>query len=510
MPEAPYGATIRMTRVWRIPRGLRLAFVAATGILLIVAAVAGVLGHSATPATGAASAQRTPGALTWLSRLTSNDNYEDNIVVTADRLAGVAYAATQGVDDKGRADILVAAYDATTGDRRWLRHIDPTPRKSSDETPTAIALDPFGHRLAVAGTSSHDWETSDWLTTVMDTQTGAPLWTKSYDGPLHQSAFAGAITFDPSGRDVFVGGWADTKEETCWSSTSDSSSSSWPCNLTSGVTAAYDAGTGALRWRDVEPSSIGSAGVTSLAVAPDGKHIFTGGWANTTFDDEVISSWSSEWCCIGGGGDAYRLNALGADEGKHLWNTSYHREDEQTVNDIAVSPDGRQLFVTGTGATLALLTSGGQRLWVDAPGDLPFRYASDLEVTNGTIFVAGDERGLAGGTATITAIAGGDGSVRWTSDQQSTDETAFYDIAIDPSGSRIAATGDIGPWNTRDALTALFDARNGRTIWQSRYAASGDEDAGVSVVLEQGRVVVGGYTQYSGLHPATIIFAYRL
>ncbi len=154
------------------------------------------------------------------------------------------------------------------------------------------------------------------------------------------------------------------------------------------ATIAYDARTGARLWmaRYNGPGNIDDFPV-SLGVSPDGARVFVTG---------------------GSGGLQTRRDfatiAYNAETGARLWLARYDgpASDSDSARDLAVSPDGTTVFVTGTAyglgtvtdyTTIAYDAANGARLWAaryDGPISM-WDYASSLAVSpDGTaVFVTG-------------------------------------------------------------------------------------------------------------------------
>jgi DNA-binding beta-propeller fold protein YncE len=221
------------------------------------------------------------------------------------------------------------------------------------------------------------------------TATGHLLWAVSPSA----SYFATAAALSPDGSKIFITG--------------------------DGQTAAYDAGTGALLWSQQYGS--GSAGAplvngTSLAVSPDGSTVYVAGTSNHVRHGGIVAyastSGTIEWTkvvrrifggsatakvpavavapggatlfVIGGsrdgrGNDDMVTQARAASTGTELWSRHYEStvpESETGPANIAVSPNGSAVFVTGASSTpeedfnttLAYKADTGATLWKQGVG----------------------------------------------------------------------------------------------------------------------------------------------
>src|SRR5439155_1842695 len=120
-------------------------------------------------------------------------------------------------------------------------------------------------------------------------------------------------------------------------------------------TVAYDATSGATKW--AKHFRGGSGQAFDLGLTPDGGMVFVTGWSvgpRTGYD--------------------YSTVAYDADTGTQLWARPYDgSEGNDFESDLAVSPDGARVFVTGTSpeplgdddyATVAYDGATGSQLWV--------------------------------------------------------------------------------------------------------------------------------------------------
>ena len=140
-----------------------------------------------------------------------------------------------------------------------------------------------------------------------------------------------SVQVSPDGSTVFITGYAAEASGT-----------------TTYRTVAYNAATGAQLWVRSFLNAKGPSWALSLAVSPDGSKVFVTGGTNV------------------GSGGSYGTVAYSATTGATLWVARYGtRVISGTVaGDIAVSPDGSQVFVTGA--------SGGKAAGVSAYGTVAY------------------------------------------------------------------------------------------------------------------------------------------
>lgn len=227
-----------------------------------------------------------------------------------------------GTNGSGYATL---AYDATTGNRLWLKRYDfKDYDNSSSARSVTVSLD--GETVFVTGFSDGgptDW---DYATIAYDAATGATSWEKRYnDPPGDDQDAANALVLSPDGRTVFVTGesrglvrnydyatlaYAAVTGRRQWvkryngPSNGDDYSESIAvsqteraCSSLAGATSqtlrattriAYEAGTGAKRFAKRYNAPFDSRdSATSIAASPDGSQVFVTGssLASASLDD---------------------------------------------------------------------------------------------------------------------------------------------------------------------------------------------------------------------------------
>ena len=180
---------------------------------------------------------------------------------------------------------------------------------------------------------------------------GTQLWVKRYNGPGNSDDGATSLAVGPGGGRVFVTG----------------------ASANDYATVAYSAATGAQLWvkrYDGPSNPAEDGGATSVAASPGGRIVFVTGTSSSA----------------GSPGTDYATVAYSAATGAQLWAEHYSGSGAASsrASSVAVSPDGKELFVTGasTGAaapirrsdyaTLAYSASTGAQLWAkryNGPGN---------------------------------------------------------------------------------------------------------------------------------------------
>jgi DNA-binding beta-propeller fold protein YncE len=179
-----------------------------------------------------------------------------------------------------------------------------------------LAVSPDGSKVFVTGTSVPDNPYQDFATVAYDAATGTELWATLFSGRTNGYDLAFAVGVSPGGSRVFVAG-----------------TSSGGATGDDMAVVAYDAASGAERWRARYDGGVGQGDTaTDLAVSPTGTRVYvTGRSSGTGFDEDYATL-------------AYR-----ASNGARLWTERYDGPAGSTdvAESMAVSPDGRRVYVTG-------------------------------------------------------------------------------------------------------------------------------------------------------------------
>jgi hypothetical protein len=352
----------------------------------------------------------TGGSKAWTAGYDGPDGGADYSRAVATSFDGATVFTTgTSFDAQSGNDFATVAVDATTGERLWAMRYDGP--DGLDDDPADVAVSSDGRAVFVTGTSAGSTTATDIATVAYDAATGSELWAKRFDGPASGDDGGIGIGASPNGGRVFVVGTSYT-----------SSAKGFDIR-----TIAYAAASGTERWNkryngtwDNDDSAYG------VAVSPDGSTVIaigvaynnpTGGdyatiayaassgtvlweknyngYASTSYDEPhgaVINSSGTRVFVTGAvslgppelpsggtltqdyGTVVYRLAT-----GKKVWDRFFDGPDhgnDQGV-DLAVSPDGSMLYVTGilcslgpclgetlSWATVAYQAADGQQDWV--------------------------------------------------------------------------------------------------------------------------------------------------
>jgi PQQ-like domain len=245
-------------------------------------------------------------------------------------------------------DYATVAYDASTGAELWSSRYNG--KGSGDDNPHGLEVKPDGQLVYVTGES---WGITynDYATVAYDTSSGAQVWAVGYNNPAKRGDTAYALAMSPDGTRLFVTGCEGVADY---------------CVEADVVSIAYDAATGDQLWL-ARFDGPGHGVDTGLAIgtSPDG-------------DDVYVAATSRG---VGGVSNDYAVLKYLAATGTLLWrgvfNGGGNANDE--VADLGVAPDGLTVFVTRQSGdsqdygTVAFSTETGRRVWselYDGPGHL--------------------------------------------------------------------------------------------------------------------------------------------
>ncbi len=343
---------------------------------------------------------------------------------------------------------------------------------------------------------------------------GAQLWVKRYNGPGNSFDHAASMAISPGGRTVFVTGTSEGAK-----------------TGPDYATVAYNAATGTRLWvsRYTGPPNRPNTPIVnfdearSVAVSPNGRTVFVTG---TSAGPEVSPGPKP------GPNADYATIAYNAATGARLWISRFDMGSD-LASSVAVSPNGRMVFVTGTSATptsgaryatVAYNAATGAQLWVSLYGTVN-RYNSPASLAvspnGGRVFVTGRSEGFTfRGDVDYATVAynAATGAQLWAKRYNGPGNRydAATSLAVGRNGGTVYVTGvsdrttDI--FGSFDYATIAYNAATGARLWVSRYNGPGNNaDVANSVAVSpSGRTVfvTGGSTgRTSGADYATV--AYR-
>jgi DNA-binding beta-propeller fold protein YncE len=314
---------------------------------------------------------------------------------------------------------------------------------------------------------------------------GTQLWLRHYRGPGKSDDAASSVAVSPRGGMVFVTG------------TSERASAGFGPGDT--ATAAYSATTGAQLWvkRYNGPGNSFDR-ATSVAVSPGGGRVFVTGASNSTQ----------------GGPSDYITIAYKVATGARLWVKRYSGPgfSDDGATSLAVSPDGRTVFVTGSSggptansneafATIAYSAATGAWQWGKRYGGPGNRGAGAASVAvnpaGGSVFVTG----TSGNDYATVAYSTQTGARLWVASypgpSDPRDDGGATSVAVSQGGNTLFVTGtSFGPpGSSTDYGTVAYNAVTGAQLWAEHYngpSNGGDRAASVAVSSGGSRVFVTG------------------
>jgi DNA-binding beta-propeller fold protein YncE len=253
-----------------------------------------------------------------------------------------------------------------------------------------------------------------------------------------------------------------------------------------------------------------------VGVSPDGTRVFVTGTSSEENRDPDFTTL-----------------AYDALTGSQRWVAHYDGPSDSAEHavDLAVSPDGTKVFVTGDSfditrdyATVAYDASTGAELWAERyvgptnSGDQPFQLA--VSPDSAMVFVTGYGLGptsSTGSTSDYTTVAyeASTGTQTWLAqfdDPQNGDDQG-RSIAVSPQGSFVYVTGvtrvlDPG---LQDIVTIGYEAATGTELWLKRFNGPANDDDypnAIGVSPDGSEIVVAGPSTgpHGGVDYATVAY----
>jgi hypothetical protein len=374
------------------------------------------------------------GRQLWTDRYNGPGRGEDTVAGAAVSPDGrTVYVA--GTSDGGASgdDYAVVAYDAATGQRRWVaRYNGPA---GGTQLAVGLAVAPSGAAVYVTGLSATPDGTAA-ATVTFGTADGRQRWAALYRGPAGLGATASAITAGPNGRNVFVAGQSDSDY----------------------ATVAYRASTGHQIWaRRYSALRNGGDETSAITAGPHGSQVYVTGSS------------------FGGRTDAdYATVAYRGATGQRIWVRRYDGADRiDQPAAVAAGPSGQTVFVTGFSygrrtsadyATVAYRAASGALLWArryNGPGNgFDRAFALAVSPDGRTLYVTGNSTGKGTGRdVTTVAYRAATGARLWL--KRYGGPRSGFDgaraLAVSPGGGRVFVTGtSAGPGSSQDFATIAY------------------------------------------------------
>ena len=240
---------------------------------------------------------------------------------------------------------------------------------------------------------------------------------------------------------------------------------------------------------------------TSVAVSPGGGTVFVTGSSpgtSTSFED-------------------YATVGYNAATGAQLWVSRYNGPDnsEDEASSVAVSPDGKTVFVTGYSygttagevdyATVAYSAATGAQLWVEryiSPSLQGFATSVAVSPGGSTVFVTGYSGNQTTGGYDYATVAynTATGAQLWVKRYNGPAGDDFAH-SMTVSGNTVFVTGSsIGTGDGYDYATVAYNATTGAQLWAKRYngAANGSRGANSVAASPDGKTVFVTGSSYAG------------
>lgn len=377
---------------------------------------------------------------------------------------------------------------------RWATvHTDGSvrPPHRSDQFPTdVVATDQLVittmKNVALDPSNPYD-ATGEWLVTAHDRDTGELVWTAGRRSRVDDSPQAAALS--PDGATLYVTGAAYDAF----------SVAATDARLT---TVAYDVATGTELWErtwDRLPDGFDVGKV--IAVSPDGRTVVVGGV--TTSPERDLD---------------FITLAYDTRRGRLMWTEvepGLRSNGTDVLNDVAISPDSRTIYVTGTTAgveefdadylTIAYHRPNGRLRWAqryDGLGEGHSDRASHLALSpdGSRLVVTGDSwGGRADGRtqydyATVS-YSTTDGTPLWTARHRA--EAAWFNspVGVVATANAVVVTGQSRGRNDdegRDYATVAYAPTDGTELWRHRYAPARSDDLALHLASDGEAVYVTG------------------
>jgi DNA-binding beta-propeller fold protein YncE len=251
------------------------------------------------------------------------------------------------------------------------------------------------------------------------------------------------------------------------------------------TTIAYEAATGAQQW---VKHYVGGSSPQAMVVSPDGSTVYVTGVSPATGPGPI--------------GDVnYVTIAYNAATGARRWLSRY-RVQFAGPRAIAISPDGRAVYVTGQAAsdaaTVAYNAATGARLWARRYNGRAngFDAAKSVAVAPGgrIVYITGGSRGKTSRFDLFTvAYRAGTGAQLWADRYNGPGNR--YDsgrsVAVTPDGRTVVVAGPSAGaqelvLNYLNYATIAYNARTGAQRWLSRWAGLAVPAEAKAMVLSPG------------------------
>jgi DNA-binding beta-propeller fold protein YncE len=471
----------------------------------------------------------TSGVQLWAARYDGpSSSYDQASSVTTGPDGSRVYVTGQSTDSNGYPDYATVAYDSGTGSQLWVsRYVGPG---NAYNLAAIVRVSPNGRSVFVTGENvtfvDQQHSISEYPTVAYDAATGTQQWVSTYPGPKDDAYVAVSLALSSDGKSVYViqmsgengGDFATVDYDANTGAQQWIAKYNGPANdldlpkaigvskdgsrvIVTGVspgintrndfaTLSYDASTGTQEWvTRYNAVGVNDDEAVAIAASPDSNTVYVTGWSENG----------------GSSGLDYATAAYDAATGTQKWLSRYHRTDHsfEIVRAMAVSHDGRQVYVTGytdagfNGApseytTIAYNAASGAELWVDfftAPtnSDINLGTAQALAVSpdDSRIYITGNVSGSTGGLTSYdqfgtVALDAASGSVVWSAFYSGNAAVGLgsniaWAIGVTPDGKHVIVAGQSSNTGSpADFGTVAYDGATGAQQWIATYNGPGN------------------------------------
>ena len=355
------------------------------------------------------------------------NDYLSSAVVSPDS-STVYVTGVEGMSPVGEVgDYLTVAYDAATGTRRWTATYDSPATGDQDEEAHRVAISPDGRWVYVTGQTGSQHGDANVATVAYDALTGDQGWAIEYSREQGQGEDIG-VDLVATNDAVYIAGATGSRIAAIKVGAGDPETNPQA---------------GKVLWDTADRRGYGYW----IALSPDGSRVFVSGSDQTPSNATLGPDWD------------YATLAFDAATGQELWMSTYTSPDKglDVPYGHALSPAGDRIYVTGRAqgpagvfdgdyATVAYDTATGTRLWATrftVPGTL-FETGADVAVSpNGTrVYVTGGSHTYGDhGDAVTQAYDAATGAVVWTARNNTTPERAEAGWRAVIAGSKLVVAG---------------------------------------------------------------------
>jgi hypothetical protein len=225
----------------------------------------------------------TTGLQLWMATYSPSLNGFDTaeaIALNPDGTRVFVAGQSDGTDINMSPDYAVVSYDASNGVQQWAARYNGVAQQG--EQVSALTVSHDGARVFVTGASQGATTDNDYATVAFDAAIGSQLWVATYDGPAHGFDAGEAVAVSPDDATVYVTGASDGGTVSGLGMAPDSF-----VNNLDYATIAYDAATGAEKWSARFDGSVhGNEIATAMALSSDGNSLYvTGAGTENNFLD---------------------------------------------------------------------------------------------------------------------------------------------------------------------------------------------------------------------------------